>query len=96
LGKFNYTAKAAPSYVQLCFIYLYIRLGRESGYPSQSSDEVKNAWSYTSTPPIRLRLHGVVLSLSTWTTLPLPLNKVSQIKRIATGLKEVCLEFPET
>jgi hypothetical protein len=32
--------------------------GREA---DNSSAEVKNAWSYTSTPP--LRLHGVVLSL---------------------------------
>jgi hypothetical protein len=34
----------------------------ESGadYSPPSSAEVKNAWSYTSTPPIRL--HGVVLS----------------------------------
>jgi hypothetical protein len=30
----------------------------------------KNAWSYTSTPPVRL--HGVVLSLGTGTTSPLP------------------------
>jgi hypothetical protein len=33
--------------------------GREANYSHPSSAEVKNAWSYTSTPPIRL--HGVVL-----------------------------------
>jgi hypothetical protein len=34
--------------------------GREADHSRPSSAEVKNAWSYTSTPPIRL--HGVVLS----------------------------------
>jgi len=29
-------------------------------YSSPSTAEVKNEWSYTSTPPVRL--HGVVLS----------------------------------
>jgi hypothetical protein len=36
------------------------RPGRETDHSPLSSAEVKNAWSYTSTPPIRL--HGVVLS----------------------------------
>jgi hypothetical protein len=36
------------------------RLEREADHSPPSSAEVKNAWSYTSTPPIRL--HGVVLS----------------------------------
>jgi hypothetical protein len=36
------------------------RQGREADHSPPSSAEVKNAWSYTSTPPIRL--HGVVLS----------------------------------
>jgi len=36
------------------------RLGSESDHSLSSSAEVKNAWSYTSTPPIRV--HGVVLS----------------------------------
>jgi hypothetical protein len=36
------------------------RLGREADHSSPSNAEVKNEWSYTSTPPIRL--HGVVLS----------------------------------
>jgi hypothetical protein len=36
------------------------RPGREAANPLQYSAEVKNAWSYTSTPS--LRLHGVVLS----------------------------------
>jgi hypothetical protein len=36
------------------------RPGREADHPPPSSAEVKNAWSYTSIPPIRL--HGMVLS----------------------------------
>jgi hypothetical protein len=36
------------------------RPGREADNSHPSSAEVKNAWSYTSTPPIRF--HGVVLS----------------------------------
>jgi hypothetical protein len=34
--------------------------GREADHSPQSSDEVKNVWSYTSAPI--LRLNGVVLS----------------------------------
>jgi hypothetical protein len=41
------------------------RPGREADHSPPSRAEVKNAWSYTSTPPIRL--HGV----STGTNLPL-------------------------
>jgi len=36
------------------------RLRREADCSPLSSAEVKNAWSYTSTPPVSL--HGVVLS----------------------------------
>jgi hypothetical protein len=36
------------------------RPGREADHSSPSSAEVEVAWSYASTPPIRL--HGVVLS----------------------------------
>jgi hypothetical protein len=36
------------------------RPGREADHSPTSSAEVKNAWSCTSTPPVRL--HGVVLS----------------------------------
>jgi len=36
------------------------RLGREADHSPPSSSEVKNAWSYTYTPPVRLL--GVVLS----------------------------------
>jgi hypothetical protein len=36
------------------------RQGREADQSPPSSTEVKNTWSYTSTPPIPL--HGVVLS----------------------------------
>jgi hypothetical protein len=41
------------------------RPGREADHSPPSSAEVKNAWSYVSTLPIRLR--GVVLSYSTGT-----------------------------
>jgi hypothetical protein len=34
--------------------------GREADHSPPTSADVKNAWSYTSAPPIRL--HGVVLS----------------------------------
>jgi len=37
-------------------------------YTPPSSAEVKNSWSYTSTPPVHL--HGVVLDWSTGTALP--------------------------
>jgi hypothetical protein len=49
------------------------RAGREADHSPSSSADVKTAWSYTFTSPIRL--HGVVLSWSTGTTLPLPLIK---------------------
>jgi hypothetical protein len=54
--------------------------GCEVDHPPQSSAEVKNAWSYTSTPA--MRLHGVVLcqEYSTGTTLPLPLTRSFGIK----------------
>jgi hypothetical protein len=39
------------------------RPGREVDHSPTSSDEDKNAWSYTSTPPVRI--HGLVLSWST-------------------------------
>jgi hypothetical protein len=42
-------------------LYLGVkRLGREIDHSPPSVDEAKNAWCYTSTPPVRL--HGVVLS----------------------------------
>jgi hypothetical protein len=49
------------------------RPGREPNHSPPSSAEVKNTLRYTSIPPIHL--HGVVLSQSTGTTLPLPLGK---------------------
>jgi hypothetical protein len=36
------------------------RPGREADHSPPSSAKVKNAWSYTSTPPVRL--HGMVIS----------------------------------
>jgi hypothetical protein len=35
-------------------------LGLEAGHSPPSSTEVRNVWSYTSTPPVRL--HGVMLN----------------------------------
>jgi hypothetical protein len=40
------------------------RQGREADHSPPSSADIKNAWSYTSTPPIRL--HDVVLSLGNY------------------------------
>jgi hypothetical protein len=45
---------------------------REAEHTPPSSADFKNTWSYTATPPVRL--HGMVLSWSTGTILPLPLN----------------------
>jgi hypothetical protein len=42
--------------------------GRKADHSPPSSARVKNAWSYTSTPPIRL--HGVVLNYSAGMSLP--------------------------
>jgi hypothetical protein len=41
-------------------IRMDLRPGRETDHSSPSSTEVKNAWFYTTTPPIPL--HGMVLS----------------------------------
>jgi len=49
------------------------RPGNEADHSRPSSVKVKNAWSRTSSPPIRL--HGVMLSYSTGTTIPLPVPK---------------------
>jgi hypothetical protein len=45
--------------------------GREADHAPPSSTEVNNAWSYTSTPPIRLH-GGCLVKKSTGTTLHLP------------------------
>jgi hypothetical protein len=44
--------------------------GREADHSPPSSAQVKNAWSYTSTPP--MRLSGVVLRAQGKFTLPVP------------------------
>jgi hypothetical protein len=55
------------------------RPGLEADHSPPSSDEVKNAWNYTSTPPIRL--HGVVLkhSLYLYLTCIEPLYEFADI-----------------
>jgi hypothetical protein len=51
--------------------------GREADYsPPSNNTDVKNAWSYASTPP--LRLHGVVLRNKVL-ILPLPLNAKQKV-----------------
>jgi hypothetical protein len=47
-------------WVQGAFSLGVKRPGHEADHSPPSSAEVKNAWNYTSTPPIRL--YGVVLS----------------------------------
>jgi hypothetical protein len=59
------------------------RPGLDADHSSPSSSEVKNARSYTSTPPIRL--HGLMLSRCAGTTLPLPLQN-------STLEPEICKE----
>jgi hypothetical protein len=46
------------------------RPGREADHSLPSSAEIKNAWSYTSTPP--MRLHDMVLNLKHKDNFPLP------------------------
>jgi hypothetical protein len=58
-----------PPHIRFTVLY-HSSSRREADNSPPSSAEVKNAWSYNSTPPICL--HGVVLSESTGTTLPLP------------------------
>jgi hypothetical protein len=47
--------------------------GHEADHSPPSSVEVKNVWSYTTTPP--LHIHCMVLSWSTGITLPPPLQQ---------------------
>jgi hypothetical protein len=61
------------------------RPGREVDHSPPSSDDL-NAWSYTPTLP--LCLHGVVLSQSTETTLPLPFSGTSHYIT-----NEICTTF---
>jgi hypothetical protein len=49
------------------------RPGREAGHSPPSSAEVKNTWSYTSTPNTS-SWRGALLSTGTTLPLPLPLN----------------------
>jgi hypothetical protein len=77
------------------------RQGREADHSPPSSAEVNNAWSYTSTPPIRL--HGEVLSLKkgTGTTLPLSFYcyppTYAQVSQVVSSLQvsrpKFCMYF---
>jgi hypothetical protein len=67
------------------------RPGREADQSPPPSAEVKNGWSYTSTPPIRL--HGVVLSYSTGTTLALPYSLKQFVETIVIEYVKLCLCF---
>jgi hypothetical protein len=50
--RYSFTSEQHDSYS--------LRPGREAEHSPPSSAELKNAWRYTSNPPIRL--HGAVLS----------------------------------
>jgi hypothetical protein len=50
--------------------------GGEADHSPPSSAEVKNAWSYTSTPPNEPSWRGAHLKESTGTTLPLHLSSL--------------------
>jgi hypothetical protein len=73
-----------PSYsICITCIYLHLQLfiyvlGHEADHSPPSNSEVKNAWSYTSTPPIRLLplhvLHRVICSYSLPLRLPPKFN----------------------
>jgi hypothetical protein len=58
-----------------------MRPGREADHLPPSSAEVKNAWSYTSTPPICL--NGVVLKLKNFIPLPYLRAKETQVTQYA-------------
>jgi hypothetical protein len=69
LGIFLFTAASRPAlgptqapiqWVQGALSLRVKRPGRDADHSLPSSAEVRNAWIYTSTPPIHL--HGVVLS----------------------------------
>jgi hypothetical protein len=62
------------------------RPGHEADHSPPSSAEVKNAWNYTSTAPVRL--HDVVLSYSTRTILPLPFYT----SMVITQIREVIVD----
>jgi hypothetical protein len=67
LGPTQLLIQCAPGVLSLGVT----RLGREANNSTASSAEVKDAWRYTSTPPVRL--NGMVIRReSTGTTLPLP------------------------
>jgi hypothetical protein len=60
-GHYHFLSKSTPIQWMPVALSLEVKqLGSEDDQLPQSSTEVKNAWSYTSTPQIRL--HGVVLS----------------------------------
>jgi hypothetical protein len=68
-GKFLFITASRPSleptqppiqWISRTFIPDIERPEREADHSPPTSAKVKNSWSYTSTPP--LRLHGVVLS----------------------------------
>jgi hypothetical protein len=61
LGIFLSTTVSRPTLEPTRVPYPAVKWpGREYDHSPPSRDEVRNAWSYTSTPPVHL--HGVVLS----------------------------------
>jgi len=80
LGIFLFTTASRPALkpTEPCMQWVLEALYLKVKWPDHEADqsppsiaEAKSVLSYTSTPPIRL--HGVVFSYSTGTTLPLPL-----------------------
>jgi len=60
LGIFLFTTQPPIQWVPGALSLGVKRPGRDADQSSPSSAEVKNTWSYTCTPPIRL--HAMVLS----------------------------------
>jgi hypothetical protein len=61
-------------YVPRVFLQVVKQLHREADHSPPSSAEVKNVWSLTFTPPIRL--HGVMVTRRDNFTLPFPSSQV--------------------
>jgi len=65
-GYFPFGTASRPALEPIQWVRRALSLGVKqpgcaANHPSPNSAEIKNAWSYTSTPP--MRFHGVVFSL---------------------------------
>jgi hypothetical protein len=66
------------------------RPGCEAGHSPPFSAEVKNAWIYTSTLPIRI--HGAVLSLSKVIILPVTFYHGTKFKHLSPSCAGLLVE----